>query len=94
MSSDAVAEAFAEADVLYLKGDWTRRDSEITAYLKSFGRAGVPLYVFYPSGADPILLPQILTENIVRSALATPVAASPRVSAQVVSSDRIRGNTR
>ena len=87
LSSDAVAAAFTEQDVLYLKGDWTRRDPEITAYLNSFGRTGVPLYVFYPSGADPVLLPQLLTEQIVRSALVKPDAISPSVSEQVVSSN-------
>jgi thiol:disulfide interchange protein len=56
--------------VRYLKGDWTRRDSEITAYLESFGRSGVPLYVLYPGpGREPIVLPQLLTVEIVQQAL-------------------------
>ena len=45
----AVAEAMARRGALYLKGDWTRRDPAITAYLAGFGRNGVPLYVWYPS---------------------------------------------
>ncbi len=70
LSSDAVAQAFAERDVLYLKGDWTNRDPVITEYLAGFGRNGVPIYVVYPPSGKPRVLPQILTESIVLGALA------------------------
>lgn len=72
LSSETVARAFAEADVLYLKGDWTNRDPSITAYLAEHGRNGVPLYVFYPAAGEPERLPQILTEALVKSTLAGP----------------------
>ena len=69
----ALGEAFKtvlnDRDIAYLKGDWTKRDLEITALLTSFGRAGVPLYVVFPRQGEPILLPQILTSNIVLDAL-------------------------
>jgi thiol:disulfide interchange protein DsbD len=65
LSRAAVARAFAERDVLYLKGDWTNRDAAITDYLAGFGRNGVPIYVFYPPGGEPRVLPQVLTEDIV-----------------------------
>lgn len=62
-----VISAFEAANVAYLKGDWTHRDPAITAMLAKFGRNGVPLYVFYPAGstAQPVVLPQILTPEIV-----------------------------
>ena len=65
LSSDAVVDGMIDAGIVYLKGDWTNRDGEITAYLESFGRRGVPLYVYYPpaAGSEPRLLPQILTES-------------------------------
>ncbi len=48
----------------YLKGDWTRGDAEITAFLRSHARDGVPLYVLYPPApASATVLPQILTEG-------------------------------
>ena len=67
---DATKALFAEQDVAYLVGDWTRYDEEITHYLERFGRNGVPLYVFYGAPVDgarpePVLLPQILTPAIV-----------------------------
>jgi thiol:disulfide interchange protein DsbD len=55
--------AFEQTGTVKLKGDWTNRDPEITALLKELGRAGVPLYLFWPAGADkPLILPQVLTE--------------------------------
>jgi len=62
-----VIAAFDAANVAYLKGDWTHRDPAITDMLTKFGRNGVPLYVFYPPepNSQPIVLPQILTPEIV-----------------------------
>ena len=55
--------AFEQTGTVKLKGDWTNRDPEITALLKELGRAGVPLYLYWPAGADkPLILPQVLTE--------------------------------
>jgi thiol:disulfide interchange protein len=58
-------EAFRQAGVIVLRGDWTRRDPAITRYLTAQGAAGVPLYVWYPaSGSDPVQLPQVLTKGM------------------------------
>ncbi len=70
LSPAPVRQAFAERGVAYLKGDWTRQDPEITAFLRQHARDGVPLYVFYPAGAvEGRVLPQILTESTVLSEL-------------------------
>ena len=58
--------ALRDYNVSYLKGDWTRRDSEITAYLQQYQRDGVPLYVLYWPGQPPQVLPQILTPDTLR----------------------------
>jgi thiol:disulfide interchange protein DsbD len=64
ISTEAVRKAFATGGVAYLKGDWTRQDPTISAFLQQNGRDGVPLYVFFPAGGGPAeVLPQILTEN-------------------------------
>lgn len=71
LSTEAVQQAFADHDVLYIKGDWTNRNDEITKYLESYGRNGVPLYVYYGKAKrsgerpQPVILPQILTPQIV-----------------------------
>jgi thiol:disulfide interchange protein/DsbC/DsbD-like thiol-disulfide interchange protein len=69
LSSDEFEQALASRGVTYLKGDWTRQDADITAYLESFGRSGVPLYVLYPAEGDPVVLPQLLTPASVRAAI-------------------------
>ena len=73
LNDDAVDAAFHQAGITYLKGDWTRQDERITALLKQFGRSGVPLYVFYPSGTGsrPVVLPQLLTPGVVLDAIST-----------------------
>jgi thiol:disulfide interchange protein DsbD len=67
-----VRAAFARRGVVLLRGDWTRRDPAITAFLRAHGSDGVPLYVFYPAaGGAPVVLPQILTPGIVLRAVST-----------------------
>ncbi len=69
LSSAEFTQALNDRGVVYLKGDWTLQDASITAYLESFGRSGVPLYVLYPPQGDAVVLPQLLTPALVREAL-------------------------
>lgn len=69
LSTGAVRDAFAGKSIAYLKGDWTSRNPEITRLLEKFGRSGVPLYVLYGRGGEPVVLPQILTQSLVLDAL-------------------------
>ncbi len=62
LHSNRVAAAFKKYSITYLVADWTNYDDEITDFLQSFDRQGVPLYVYYPSGQEPQILPQLLTE--------------------------------
>jgi thiol:disulfide interchange protein DsbD len=74
LGQHAVSRTFDAEGITYLKGDWTNQDVRITSQLAEFGRSGVPLYVFYPKGIDstPVVLPQLLTPDIVIDALKTP----------------------
>lgn len=67
---------FMEKNVRAVKGDWTKQNPEITKFLESHGRKGVPLYVFYgsrnPATGErpaPKILPQLLTPSIVANAI-------------------------
>jgi thiol:disulfide interchange protein DsbD len=51
--------------VAYLTGDWTRQDPAITAFLRAWGRDGVPLYVFFPPNRPGEVLPQVLTPSLI-----------------------------
>ena len=72
---DATRKLFAAKHVHYLIGDWTNQDNRITEYLNSFGRNGVPVYIYYAapdaSGKRPAakILPQVLTTGIVADAV-------------------------
>ncbi len=69
LDGDMTAELHRRGIVL-LKGDWTNQDPAITALLASFGRNGVPLYVYYPPGGKPpVVLPQVLTSGEVTEAI-------------------------
>jgi len=63
--------AFLAADIPYMIADWTDYDADIGEFVKSHGRSGIPLYVMYPSGvgSQPVILPQLLTREIVLSAI-------------------------
>jgi len=67
LGTDAVREAMGQQGIQGLKGDWTNADPEITELLRSYGRSGVPLYLFFPPQADAnaVVLPQLLTPEIV-----------------------------
>ena len=66
INSEPVRAALKQKNVLTLKADWTNGDADITALLRKYGRAGVPVYLLYPGGnAEPILLPEILTQAAV-----------------------------
>jgi thiol:disulfide interchange protein len=67
-----VRQEFLKRNVVVLKADWTKGDPDITEILKKFGRAGVPMYLFYPGGtgeAQPVLLPELITSQTVLDAL-------------------------
>jgi thiol:disulfide interchange protein len=53
-------DAFRNADVTVIRGDWTRPDPAITRYLESKGAAGVPLYVWIDDEGTERVLDQVL----------------------------------
>jgi len=71
LSDQALLGAFADRKVALVRADWTRRDADITRALAALGRNGVPVYVLYRPGREPLLLPEVLTTRTVHDALAT-----------------------
>ncbi len=64
LDQDNVKKLLREKDIVYLKADWTRKDPEIATILATYGRTGVPLYLLFPPVGDPIILPELLTEDL------------------------------
>lgn len=66
LQNHEVIQAFKDQGIIAFKGDWTKYDPAITRALASLGRDSIPVYVYYPPGADaPIILPQILTPKMI-----------------------------
>jgi thiol:disulfide interchange protein DsbD len=71
LNDQGVREAFARKNVALVRADWTRRDPAITQVLTALGRSGVPVYVLYRPGKEPLLLPEVLQRQTVLDAIAT-----------------------
>jgi len=73
LSTSRVQQAMSDYGIAYMKGDWTNQDPEISRVLDEFNRPSVPLYILYPAdpGAEPRILPQLLTPAIVIEAFAS-----------------------
>jgi thiol:disulfide interchange protein DsbD len=71
LNSSEVQRAFTQSDVALLRADWTRRDPMIGEALAALGRSGVPVYVLYRPGREPLLLPEVLQRSTITDALAT-----------------------
>ena len=69
LKTSEVSKVLAEKNITYLEADWTRKDPVISKALEQYGRTGLPLYLLFPSEGDPLILPEILTEDILLSYL-------------------------
>ena len=76
LATDATRKLFKDKNVVYFKGDWTNQNPEITDFLKTQNRNGVPLYVYYGprdpttnKRPDAVVLPQLLTPGLVQDTI-------------------------
>jgi thiol:disulfide interchange protein len=70
LSTSAVKDALAQTGTIYMIADSTKYNPDIDQAINQFGRGGLPVYVVYPAdGGAPVLLPQLLSPEIVVSAL-------------------------
>ncbi|MEP3889039.1 MAG: thioredoxin family protein [Hellea sp.] len=62
---------FKDTNTAFLVADWTNKDDVIAAELAKYGRAGVPLYLVYNNkSVSPAILPQVLSHDVIRDAIA------------------------
>lgn len=67
LEAKSVQDLFQAQKITLLVGDWTERNPAITALLRRYHHAGVPLYLYYPAGGEALILPQLLTPAIVEN---------------------------
>jgi thiol:disulfide interchange protein DsbD len=78
LGNDSLMADLERARVALLRADWTRRDAAISNELSRLGRNGVPVYAIYrPGQSQPTLLPELLTVQTVRDALALSPGKEP-----------------
>jgi len=66
LNTKKVQSAFEAANAAFLVADFTQKDPVIAEELKRRGRAGVPMYLWYPAGErEPVILPELLTQELV-----------------------------
>ena len=69
LKTSKVSKLLMDKNITYIEADWTRKDPIISSTLEQYGRTGLPLYLLFPSEGDPLILPEILTEDILLSYL-------------------------
>lgn len=65
----SVGEIFRKHGVIPMEADWTDGDATITEKLRSLGRNGVPVSVFFKQGKPPLILPELVTPENIEEAL-------------------------
>ena len=68
LETETIRNAMKSKGIIPVKADWTRRDESISRWLKEYGKAGVPFYLFIKSDGTTVPLPEVLTTNIVLEA--------------------------
>ena len=70
LDTAAFRDLLKRTGTVYMVGDWTNQNAEISALLDEFRAPGVPLYVVYPANGGPgRKLPQILSYGLMRDSL-------------------------
>lgn len=70
LQSDTISQRLSQPEIVAMRADWTRPDQAIGAFLRGFGRYGIPFYaVFGPATPEGQALPEILTGGEVLAAL-------------------------
>ena len=70
LKTEETLKFFEKRNIFYLEADWTNKNELIAKKLASFGRSSIPLYIYYPDEKSvPIILPEILTESVIKDYL-------------------------
>ena len=69
VNTDSVRKVFSKHNVVTMKADYTDKSDQLTKVIRSFDRAGVPLYVVFPGVGQPLVLPETITKSLVTEAI-------------------------
>lgn len=71
LAQESVKKYLLEKEIVLLKADWTKNDPEITEWLHSVKRNGVPTIALYKQGKEVVLLPELITPDIVQEGVSS-----------------------
>lgn len=70
LDSKDIQALLGSENVVAMIADWTKPDPAISAYLKTFGRYGIPFNAIYgPAAPQGIALPELLTGSVITDAV-------------------------
>jgi thiol:disulfide interchange protein len=70
-TTEEMKQAFKAKKVQLVRGDFTKKNPEMQAFMKKYGKAGVPFYVLFVPYKETIVFPEIITIPMVKKALET-----------------------
>ena len=66
LNTQKLVDFFIQHEVLVIRADWTNKDKDIFDFIKKYNRYGIPVNIVYgPKNKDGILLPEIISKDIV-----------------------------
>lgn len=68
-ANESLKKYILEKGVVLLVADWTKQNAEVTEWLHSLGRNGVPTIAIYKKGQEPVLLPELISPEIVKNGI-------------------------
>jgi thiol:disulfide interchange protein len=82
LDTPEVAGAFAAHHVLPMRADWTNRSDAIARFLADNGRYGIPFYLLYRPGRQPLVFSELPSKSAILAALDA-AAPAPAATAEV-----------
>ncbi len=72
LKSNRLRDYIMKNEIVTIRADWTKKNIEILEYIKNFDRYGIPVNIIYgPKNKEGILLPEIISNDIVLDKLFT-----------------------
>jgi thiol:disulfide interchange protein len=81
LDTPEIAGAFAAHHVLPMRADWTNRSDAIARFLADNGRYGIPFYMLYRPGRQPVVFSELPSKTAILAAL--DAAAAPAANGEV-----------
>lgn len=67
--TDAMMQEFQSKGVVMLRGDFTKKDEKLFAWIKKHNRAGVPFNALYIPGQEPVVFGELLAKSEISESL-------------------------